>query len=90
MPYASATPKRPWRLSGFPKRPVAKPNHEADLKQRTLTNLYNASPAWLALAHEALDKAVAAAYGWNDYATQWPDEEILRRLLDLNKQRSGK
>lgn len=78
------------QAAGFPKRPVAKPNHEADLRQRTLTNLYNASPAWLALVHEALDKAVAAAYGWNDYAPQWPDEEILRRLLDLNKQRSVK
>lgn len=78
------------QAAGFPKRPVAKPNHEADLRQRTLTNLYNASPAWLTLAHEALDKAVAAAYGWNDYASQWPDEEILRRLLDLNKQRSEK
>jgi hypothetical protein len=30
--------------AGFPKRPVAKPGHEADLKKRTLTNLYNAAP----------------------------------------------
>jgi hypothetical protein len=30
--------------AGFPKRPVAKPGHEADLKKRTLTNLYNARP----------------------------------------------
>jgi hypothetical protein len=43
----------------------------------------------LALAHETLDKAVAAAYGWKDYAPDWTDSEILRRLLALNKLRSG-
>lgn len=75
--------------AGFPKRPVAKPGHEADLKKRTLTNLYNAAPMWLTLAHEALDKAVAAAYGWNDYAPEWTDAEILRKLLALNKLRSA-
>lgn len=57
-------------------------------KQRTLTNLYNSNPAWLTLAHETLDKAVAAAYGWNDYVPDWTDAEILRRLLALNKLRS--
>ena len=45
---------------------MAKPGHEAELKKRTLTNLYNAKlagkAAWLNLAHQALDKAVAAAY----------------------------
>ena len=30
---------------------------------RTLTNLYNDRPQWLAAAHTALDTAVAAAYG---------------------------
>ena len=34
------------------------------LKTRTLTNLYNARPAWLDMAHRRLDAAVAAAYGW--------------------------
>ena len=72
----------------FPKRPVAKPSHEADLKKRTLTNLYNARPAWLDLAHKALDQAVAAAYGWADYSAETPDDEILRRLLSLNLERS--
>ena len=33
------------------------------LQKRTLTNLYNQRPAWLAQAHEALDALVAAAYG---------------------------
>ncbi len=75
--------------AGFPKRPVAKPGHEADLKKRTLTNLYNARPAWLNLAHEELDKAVAAAYGWTDYTPEMPDDEILRRLLALNLQRAA-
>jgi hypothetical protein len=37
---------------------------EAELKKRTLTNLYNANPTWLQLAHRALDRAVLAAYGW--------------------------
>ena len=75
--------------AGFPKRPVAKPGHEADLKKRTLTNLYNARPAWLDLAHKALDQAVAAAYHWPDYTPEMPDEEILRRLLALNLERSN-
>ncbi len=74
--------------AGFPKRPVARPGHAAELKKRTLTNLYNARPAWLALAHQELDAAVATAYGWSDYSAAMPDEEILRRLLALNRQRS--
>ncbi len=75
--------------AGFPKRPVAKPGHEADLKKRTLTNLYNARPAWLDLAHKQLDQAVAAAYSWPDYTPDMPDEELLRRLLALNLERAG-
>ena len=75
--------------AGFPKRPVAKPGYEADLKRRTLTNLYNARPAWLDLAHKALDQAVATAYGWTDYTPETPNEEILRRLLELNLERAS-
>ena len=74
--------------AGFPKRPVAKPGHEADLKKRTLTNLYNARPAWLDLANKQLDQAVAA-YSWPDYTPEMPDDEILRRLLALNLQRAA-
>jgi type II restriction/modification system DNA methylase subunit YeeA len=74
--------------AGFPARPVAKPGHETDLKKRTLTNLYNARPAWLDHAHKELDTAVAAAYGWADYTPAMTDEEILRRLLVLNLERS--
>ena len=47
-------------------------------------------PAWLAQAHEALDAAVAAAYGWADYTPASPDDEILRRLLALNLQRAAR
>jgi hypothetical protein len=59
---------------------------EQELKKRTLTNLYNARPTWLALAHEALDKAVFDAYGWPHDLV---DEEILARLLALNLERAG-
>lgn len=49
-------------------------------KQEKVTGL-----ATLADAHDMLDKAVAAAYGWT-----WPleDEELLRRLLELNLERA--
>jgi hypothetical protein len=80
--------------AGFPKRPQAKPGHEAELKKRTLTNLYNAKSAgkaaWLDMAHKQLDQAVAAAYGWTDYTPEMPDEEILRRLLALNLDRAAR
>jgi len=54
----------------------------ARLKERTLTKLYNARPAWLAACHAQLDAAVAAAYGWPADLT---DEAILERLLALNQ-----
>ncbi|MDZ7652052.1 MAG: type IIL restriction-modification enzyme MmeI [Burkholderiaceae bacterium] len=75
--------------SPFPDRIVPRLGHEKDLAKRTLTNLYNERPAWLAQAHEALDAAVAAAYGWTDYSAEMPDEEILRRLLALNHERAA-
>lgn len=75
--------------AGFPLRPVAKAGHETELKKRTLTNLYNARPAWLDNAHKALDAAVAKAYDWNDYTPEMSDDEILRRLLALNLARSA-
>ncbi|HRH86830.1 MAG TPA: hypothetical protein PLO41_08275 [Rubrivivax sp.] len=76
------------QTSPYPDRIVAKPGFEKELAQRTLTNLYNQRPAWLAQAHAALDQAVAAAYGWADYGPALADDEILRRLLALNLQRS--
>lgn len=71
-------------VPGYPDRIIPKPGHEAELKKRTLTNLYNLRPAWLDGAHKTLDVAVAAAYGWTDYTPEMPDDEILRRLLALN------
>jgi type II restriction/modification system DNA methylase subunit YeeA len=63
----------------------------AILKKRTLTNLYNARPAWLDNAHKALDEAVADAYGWGDdwRAGLLTDDEILARLFHLNQQRAA-
>ena len=54
---------------------------DANLKKRTLTNLYNERPTWLRLAHLKLDQAVLAAYaaidpegGWSpDWAQVWQD-----------------
>jgi hypothetical protein len=59
---------------------------EADLKKRTLTNLYNARPTWLDNAHRKLDAAVCAAYGW---PATLSDNETLARLLALNLARAA-
>ena len=55
------------------------------LKKRTLTNLYNLRPTWLALAHRRLDEAVFAAYGWD---AGMSDDELLGKLLELNLRRA--
>ena len=75
--------------SPYPDRIVARAGFEKELAKRTLTNLYNQRPAWLAQAHATLDAAVAAAYGWADYTPAMADDEILRRLLALNLERAG-
>jgi type II restriction/modification system DNA methylase subunit YeeA len=63
---------------------------EQTLKKRTLTNLYNQRPTWLTNLHAALDRAVWAAYGWDDPdPLAVPEDEILARLLALNAQRSA-
>jgi hypothetical protein len=59
---------------------------EAELKKRTLTNLYNQRPTWLDLAHKRLDEAVLDAYAWPHDLT---DDRILERLLALNLERAG-
>jgi hypothetical protein len=56
-----------------------------ELKKQTLTNLYNARPAWLDLDHQKLDAAVFAAYCW---PTALTDDELLTRLLELNLARA--
>ncbi len=73
----------------YPDRLLAKQGFEKELVRRTLTNLYNLRPRWLVDAHERLDIAVAAAYGWTDYTPQLTDDEILRRLLALNLERAA-
>jgi hypothetical protein len=75
------------------------------LKERTLTNLYNALQVYRGLdtmkikasagdfaprldtLHQALDKAVCDAYGW-EHDILGDEEEILRRLLALNLERA--
>jgi type II restriction/modification system DNA methylase subunit YeeA len=89
-------------VSGYPDRIRPKTEASAEqLKKRTLTNLYNERPTWLAHAHRDLDRAVAAAYGWPETLAdraqpENPDaadrkaaeEEILKRLFDLNQERA--
>ena len=57
----------------------------AELRRRTLTNLYNQRPTWLDNIHARLDAAVAEAYGWPHSLT---DTGILERLLPLNLERA--
>ena len=69
-------------VPGYPKRPVARDEAAAkELGNRTLTNLYNARPKWLADAHSTLDAAVAAAYGWDEDV---PSDEALSSMLAQN------
>jgi len=79
-------------VPGYPDRilPVS-PDAETELKKRTLTNLYNARPAWLDHAHRDLDEAVAEAYGWGDdwRAGLLTDDVILERLFTLNQERAA-
>lgn len=79
-------------VPGYPDRILPKDDAAAkELKKRTLTNLYNARPAWLDHAHKALDEAVAEAYGWGDdwRAGLLTDDEILARLFRLNQVRAA-
>lgn len=75
-------------VSPYPDRVVVRQGFEKEQAKRTLTNLYNEQPAWLTKAHETLDAAVAAAYGWTSYSSQTTDDEILQRLLTENLQRT--
>jgi hypothetical protein len=63
---------------------------EADLKERTLTKLYNLRAAekcaWLENAHSTLDQAVFAAYG---LAYPLSKDELIRHLLALNRERAA-
>lgn len=77
---------KPEVVAGYPDRLLPRDAAAAGvLAKRTLTNLYNARPAWLANAHAALDAAVAAAYGWPAEITA---DDALERLLALNLERA--
>ncbi len=74
-------------VPGYPDRILPKTEPAAvELKKRTLTNLYNARPQWLADAHRDLDAAVAAAYGW---PADISEEDALAKLLELNLSRAA-
>jgi len=74
-------------VAGYPDRILPKnAQAAATLKERTLTNLYNQRPQWLVNAHDKLDRAVAAAYGWSEDIST---DEALAKLLELNLQRSA-
>ena len=82
--------REPEVVVGYPDRILPRDDDAAkELKKRTLTNLYNARPQWLANAHAALDAAVADAYGWGaDWrAGPMTDDDILARLFALNQAR---
>ena len=85
IPLGMATSPYPDRIE--PRPGISEADFKA-LQKRTLTNLYNQRPAWLAMAHQQLDAAVATAYGWSDYTPAMSDDEILKRLLALNLERS--
>ena len=81
------------RRSRLPPRPAqgdrAHPEgaSEAELRKRTLTNIYSARPAWMANAHAVLDRAVFAAYGWPE---EFGDEGIPKNLSALDPERSAR
>ncbi|WP_419552883.1 class I SAM-dependent DNA methyltransferase [Candidatus Poriferisodalis sp.] len=75
-------------VPGYPTRPIPRDEEATTaLKKRTLTNLYNTRPQWLADAHGSLDEAVAAAYGW---PADLSDDDVLRELLALNEIRQSR
>ena len=85
--------REPEVVAGYPDRILPRDEAAAkELAKRTLTNLYNARPAWLDHAHRALDQAVAEAYGWGDDLRTGilTDDEVLARLFRLNKERAAK
>jgi hypothetical protein len=79
--------REPEVMPGFPDRIIPVDETAAvTLRRRTLTDLYNERPTWLANAHADLDAAVAGAYGW---PADISEEEVLGRLLELNQSRSS-
>ena len=69
-------------VPGYPRGLIARTETaKMELRERTLTNLYDTRPQWLADAHAALDAAIAKAYGWDAHITE---DDVLRELRSLN------
>lgn len=81
--YPRTVPREPIPNPDDPDNPET--DYAAKLAARTLTKLYNQRPTWLHLAHQTLDHAVLAAYGWDPEIT---DKELLEKLLALNLETS--
>jgi len=71
----------------YPRLVAKDADSAAKLKKRTLTNLDNERPAWLANAHKRLDEAVFAVYGW---PADLSDDELLAKLLALNLEQAAR
>lgn len=59
---------------------------EKELAKRTLADLYNQRPDWLAEAHAELDAVAKSLPGW---PVDLSNKEILDRLLAENLRRAG-
>lgn len=62
---------------------------EENIRDMTLTNIYNSNDRWLQLDHEALNRAVFDAYDWPENPDDLDDDTILERLLKLNLEREA-
>lgn len=89
FPFPKPTPEQEAAIAEAAKELVAKRDEwlaGKDSKPRHLTRLYNERPTWLDLAHQKLDAAVFAAYGWDPAMT---DADLLAALLALNLERAA-
>jgi type II restriction/modification system DNA methylase subunit YeeA len=74
-------------VPSFPARIVLRDaERAAEFRQRTLANLYGQKPAWLLGLHQALDAAVARAYGW---PADISEDDALAELFALNQARAA-
>ena len=76
-----------WQCPAEPTQPGLAVDAAREPGRRTLTALYHARPDWLVAAHAALDRTVAAAYGWPD---DLDDDALLVALLACNHERPAR
>ncbi len=89
FPFPKPTPAQESAIADAARELVAKRDEwlaGQDSKPRHLTRLYNERPTWLDLAHQKLDAAVFAAYGWDSAMN---DADLLAALLALNRERAA-